>query len=474
MLLRIACLRTKIEMLRFRSLFFYLPLVILFFTNNALWAQKSFENDFLKAEYEYVPDVPYEVIEQRMQEIENEIPLNFNNKVRGFVDYFTIRNREYTKEVMQRTKLYFPIFEEALERHGLPPELKYLSIVESGLKTHARSRAAAVGLWQFISSTGTNYGLHQDWYIDERMDPYESTEAACRFMKQLHKTFGDWELALAAYNCGPGNVRKAIRRSGYKKKFWEIYRYLPRETRSYVPQFVAVTYTFNFAEEHHFYVQEDQWEYPMSYDTVHVSSFTNLKTVSKYLNLCEDDIRQLNPSIKHRALPDNTKNYAVRFPTDLVDTIRQNKSVILDSVAKTGRKEIDYLARNSVGSTWGRTKVRYKVRSGDVIGAIAQTYGVRVKDIRTWNRLRSNTIRIGQTLNIWVKPSYAKARPVPPKKEDLIVRDYKSGSVLYKVQPGDTLWDISRKYNNLSVEKIKKLNNLKTNSIKPGQLLVIG
>ena len=208
--------------------------------------------------YEYIPDATYDQIEERLKKINSEIPLNFNTRVKSFVDYFTVRDREYTKMVLGRSTYYFPIFEEILAKYNLPDELKYLAIVESGLKSTARSRAAAVGLWQFIYFTGRSYGLHSDWYVDERMDPVKSTEAAARYIKSLYNMFGDWELALAAYNCGPGNVRKAIRRSGYKKKFWDIYRYLPRETRGYLPQFVAITYAFNYQEEHNFILDDSE------------------------------------------------------------------------------------------------------------------------------------------------------------------------------------------------------------------------
>jgi len=209
--------------------------------------------------YEYIPDATYNQIQYRLEIIDTEIPLNFNTRVKSFIDYFTVRDREYTKMVLRRSTYYFPIIEDILAKYNLPDELKYLAVVESGLKPTARSRAAAVGLWQFVYYTGRTFGLHSDWYVDERMDPVKSTEAAAKYLKSLHKMFGDWELALAAYNCGPGNVRKAIRRSGYKRKFWDIYRFLPRETRGYLPQFVAITYAFNYKEEHNFILDDSEF-----------------------------------------------------------------------------------------------------------------------------------------------------------------------------------------------------------------------
>ncbi|MFT5640637.1 MAG: membrane-bound lytic murein transglycosylase D, partial [Cyclobacteriaceae bacterium] len=200
--------------------------------------------------FDFIPDATYEEVEDRVGCIDSEIVLNYNNKVKSFIDYFTIRDRDYSRRTLHYSTYYFPMFEKYLKKYNLPDALKYLAVVESGLRTNAVSHASAVGLWQFIPSTGKMYGLNEDWYVDDRMDPEKATDAACRHLKDLYRTFDDWELAIAAYNCGAGNVRKAIRRSGYKRKFWEIYRYLPRETRSYLPQFVAIAYTFNYAFEH--------------------------------------------------------------------------------------------------------------------------------------------------------------------------------------------------------------------------------
>ena len=423
--------------------------------------------------YEYIPDATYDEIERRLKKIESTIPLNFNTRVKSFVDYFTVRDREYTKMVLSRSTYYFPIFEPILAKHGLPDELKYLAIVESGLNSTVRSWAAAVGLWQFIYYTGKTYGLHADWYVDERMDPVKSTEAAAKYIKSLYKMFGDWELALAAYNCGPGNVRKAIRRSGYKRKFWDIYRYLPRETRGYVPQFVAIAYAFQYQEEHNLILQDHEYIYPMSTDTIMVKNFLNLTTLGEMLEVCPDEMEFLNPSIKRKAVPKSDKYFSVRIPSDKMSYLAENRIIILDSASKTGKKELEYLARNTVGSTYGRDKLVHRVRSGDVLGRIAQTYKVQVSDIRKWNNLNSNTIRVGQNLNIWLVPnSYTEklALKKPTLKQDMVV----DGKRYHIVQPGDTLWDICKAYNDISIEKLKELNNLKSNNIKPGQKLIIG
>ncbi|MEM7298647.1 MAG: LysM peptidoglycan-binding domain-containing protein, partial [Bacteroidota bacterium] len=396
----------------------------------------------------------------------------------AFVDYFAIKDRAYTQDIIKKKELYFPLFSETLAKYDMPDELKYLAIVESGLRPNAISRANAVGLWQFISSTGKMYGLRSNWYVDERMDPYEATDAACRHLKDLYRMFGSWELALAAYNCGPGNVRKAIRRSGYKKKFWSIYRYLPRETRSYVPQFVAITYLFNHLDEHGFAEKPEQF-YP-DLDTILISQYFHLETFTNQVEgLCLDDMLHWNPQIKRGALPEGTKKFALKIPVESKDYIVENRVSLYDTASKVGKKHLEYLARNTPGSTYGRERVYYRVRSGDVLGTIARQYGVRVSDIRSWNRLRSNMIRIGQRLSIWVLPSYnSKTKnlytaKVPTKTPTKSTNTTSTASgKRYTVKYGDSLWSIS-KNNNTTIEKLKQANKLASNTIRPGQSLVI-
>ena len=426
-------------------------------------------------EYDFVVDAPYDLIEDRLSCIEGEMPLTFNEKVKTFVDYFTIRNRAYTKGILVKKDQYFPLFSKYLKKYDMPDELKYLSIIESGLNPNAISRVGAGGLWQFMPATGKMYNLSQSWYIDERMDPHKSTEAACKYLRQLYNMFGDWELALAAYNTGPGNVRRAIRRSGYKKGFWEIYRYLPRETRSYLPQFVAMIYTINYADEHNFHIDENSKPLPIAFDTIRVSSYLHMETFANQLNMCEDDLIKLNPHIIRGAIPDGVKRYPLRVPVDLVDEIRTNRTFLLDTAGKVGKKALAHLARNTPGSTYGRTKQIYRVRSGDVLGLIANRYHVRVTDIKRWNKLRSNMIRVGQRLNIWTLPYYNSQTKKQYTVKNLPVKvpvTAASGEY-YMVRSGDSLWSISRKFNNLNIEQLKALNNLTSSNIKPGQRLKI-
>lgn len=446
-----------------------LYIILLLISGSVAFAQTIEDTDV------FTEQTTYDLVEDRLSCMENEVPLHFNNRVYAFVNYFTVKNRPYTKEVIRQSTKFFPVFEYYLKKYNLPEELKYLSIVESGLNPQAMSRVGAGGLWQFMPYTGNMYKLHQDWYIDERFDPYQSTEAACKYLSNLYDMFGDWELALAAYNSGPGNVRKAIRRSGYKKGFWEIYKYLPRETRSYVPQYVAVAYAVNYAEEYNLLPESPT--YLMDHDTIMVKGYVNLKTLANELSFCYEDIQSLNPHLKRFGLKSSDQAYPVRLPSDKIEVARNNRDSLLYTASLEGQNELEHMAKNSVGSTFGRDKHVYRVKSGDVLGTIANRYHVRVSDIKKWNRLSSNTIRVGQNLNIWVypgthvksttsyKPSTTTANAAPLNFD---------GKKTYIVQPGDTLWDISKKYEDLDIEKIKKLNQLKSDHIKPGQILIVG
>jgi membrane-bound lytic murein transglycosylase D len=414
---------------------------------------------------EYVPaDETPEVLSERLTALQKDIPLVYNEKVHGFINYFTIRDREHTRNVLRKKDIYFPLFEKYLKENNMPEELKYLSVIESALVPQAVSRARAVGLWQFMSYTGKYVGLKIDWYVDERMDPDKSTQAACKYLSQLYSIFGDWELALAAYNTGPGNVRRAIRRSGGKKTFWEIYPFLPRETRAYVPQYVAMIYALNHAPEHNLFV--DGTEELLRNDTLLVKGYLHLETLAKLTNSCLDDYRNLNPSVLHDVLPDG-REHIIRMPVAAKEELDKNRFAILDSASRAQKKQIEALAKNAVGNTNGRDMVVYRVKSGDVLGTIARRYSVRVEDMKKWNNLHSNNIRVGQKLNIWLRPGQIDRQPVASAS---IAPS--SGSKTYTVQPGDTLWDISKKQG-LSVEKIKSLNNLKSNELKPGQKLIV-
>ncbi|MGJ3233665.1 LysM peptidoglycan-binding domain-containing protein [Marivirga sp.] len=429
----------------------------------------------LSHQYEYVPEYEPEIVKERLTQIENEIPLTYNPVVNSFINYFTVTDRAYTKKVAKLQTKYFPMIERYLEKYDLPDELKYLAIVESGLNPKAKSPAGAVGLWQFMPLTGRlDYGLSENWYLDEKMDMEKATDAACRYLTFLYKYFyNDWQLALAAYNTGPGNVRKAIRRSGYKKNFWEIYPYLYRETRSYVPQFIAIMYSMNYLEEHNIFIE--QYEYMPDYETVSVSGFLNLSLFAEHSGICLETLNDLNPELKRGVISDHHKMYPLRIPSNQKDFVVENLNEIM-RFAGQGKEHFERLARNEVGSTYGRQKLNYKVKPGDVLGKIAQTYNVRIADLQQWNNLRGTMIRVGQPLNIWIADDFydnVNKQLASISQNNVANRSVALKSGEYRVQNGDTLWDISRKFDGLSVEKLKKINNLEGNGIKPGQILKI-
>lgn len=417
---------------------------------------------------EYIPgeDAP-EIIRQRLTSLQRTIPLRYHERVHAFINYFTVRDREYTRMIIRRRDMYFPVFEKYLAYYNLPDELKYLSIIESGLNPKAISRARAVGLWQFMYFTGRHYGLHIDGFEDQRMDPDMATDAACRYLRDLYNLFNDWELALAAYNAGPGNVKKAIRRSGYKKTFWEIYPHLPRETRSYVPQFVAMVYTMNHLAEHNFL--ETEREVLPPHDTLLLNQALHLETLAELTGGCVEDLQKLNPSFVRNVIPDTRRTYSVRIPRYMTGLLQENRAAIIDSAAKTARLYMQTTANYNITSTHGRERIVHYVHSGETLSSLAQRYRVRITDIQEWNDLRGTTIRTGQRLHIWVTPSHMPVAQNKPSQQP----QHALKSKTYTVQEGDTLWSITRKYEGLTVERLRQLNKLDTNKIYPGQVLVV-
>jgi membrane-bound lytic murein transglycosylase D len=414
--------------------------------------------------FDYIPSFPDEVIKDRLNSLSEKIDMSYHERVKVFIEYFTVREREYTRNMARKMNVYFPLFEKYLAKHGLPDELKYLAIVESGLNPRAKSRAGAVGLWQFMPATGRMFKLEQNWYADDRMDPERATEAACLYLKQLYGIFGDWHLALASYNAGPGNVRKAITRSGGKRKFWEIYDFLPRETRSYVPQFIAVAYAMNHLEEHNLLPAD--LEYRELTFRLPVNQFVSLERFSNASGICLDDIDRLNPSLTRGAIPANAKGASLNLPLQYQENLMANLDEVM-SKAKMGEQDMTKLAQNAPGNTYGKEKLEYRVASGDVLGRIAQNHNVKVEDLKAWNNLNSNLIRVGQKLDIWLPNTTSSSLSVA---QSVIIEN---GRKYHQVRPGDTLWDIAKKHQ-LSIEEIKKRNNLSNNNIRPGQKLIIG
>lgn len=404
------------------------------------------------------------LILDRLSCLQNRVPLNYHPRVKAFINYFGVKDREFTLRVMQRKELYFPIFERVLAEYGMPDELKYLSIIESALIPKARSRARAVGLWQFMSATGRMFKLKQDYYIDERMDPEKSTVAACRYLKSLHEMFGDWELAIAAYNCGPGNIRKAIRRSGYKKSFWEIYPRLPRETRSYLPQLVAMIYVMNHTEE--LSLVQDQPFYPIPASTVYVSQFIDLGLLAKEIKVCEADLRLLNPELKQAAVPAYAKSYPLKIPAKRYSYFIQHKEQILTAAGASHTYDPYAVSQNGVYKK--PNKYYHVVRSGESLGLIAQKNSVGLSALKDWNNLSSNKIYAGQRLIIYSKARSAKKNSSTSKTTAKTTTP--STITYHRVRYGEVLGSIARRYR-ISVSQLQAWNSLTGNNIYAGQKL---
>ncbi len=440
----------------------------------------------------YIPNLHPDIVKDRLACIEGQINMTYHADVLSWVKLYTVRKRDYTQRILERSSFYFPIFEEALRRHNMPEELKYLSIVESALMPKAQSWAAAVGLWQFIPSTGKQYGLHQDWFIDERMDIYKSTDAACRYLKFLYKYHGDWQLALAAYNCGPGRVNWAVKRAGGKgANFWKIYNYLPRETRSYVPAFIAACYTMNYASDHFIFAETPQDFIPS--DTILVSQFLNIEAFAKQIEVPEEQVEILNPHLKKKAIPAYKKNYPLRFPAHKREYIDKNREAILRACAYASKREVGYTAGYGAdaSSTEGKAKVIHRVAPGESLSYIAMKYKVSVASIRVWNRLHSNLIHPYQALAVWVESPEAKAKPsqTSEQSQEVTATQPESANLnpevknnqnvaeisnVHLVQSGETIWQIVEQYEHTSLEKIKSLNQITEKTILvPGQKLLL-
>ncbi|MBD1396538.1 LysM peptidoglycan-binding domain-containing protein [Pontibacter sp. JH31] len=448
-------------------------------------------DDELALLVEHIPYEPDEVIQDRLNCIEADIPLVFNKFVRNHIDYFTVRNRKYTRTMISRENVYFPIYEKYLKKYNMPQDIKYLSIVESGLNPKAASWAGAVGPWQFIKTTGKEYGLNQDQHIDERMDVEKSTDAAMRFLSRLYRIYGDWELAMAAYNCGPGNVNKAIRKAGGGQKgFWEIFPYLPKETRSYVPSMTAVIYAMKYAPEHNIF--SDSILYAADYTHLEVNQAIDLNKLAAELHVDTLALLALNPEIKKASLPETTRKYKLRVPAQAAKLLALDQSCILLAAAPTPLPAKQQLITESpilLASAENSRKdsleqKTYIVRPGDNLTQIARVHGVTVAELKEWNQLEGATIMAQQKLLVW-QPA-KEAAPVMLASAKALANDKAKPAAsktptskalrerIYHVQPGDTLWTISQRHDGVTVEQIKKLNKLKDSAIKPGQQLILG
>jgi peptidoglycan lytic transglycosylase D len=451
-----------------------------------------------------IPDFPDSVFISRLAAIPSAVDLSYNSLVRRYIEVYANTRRSQVEIMLGLSQYYFPIFDDILDYYGLPVELKYLSIIESALNPRAYSRARAVGLWQFMYSTGKLNGLTINSLVDERRDPIKSTYAAARYMKSLYAVYNDWTLAIAAYNCGPGNVNRAIKRSGGKRNFWDIYFYLPRETRGYIPAYIAATYVMNYYKEHN--LKPYPINLPLANDTIMVTQNLYLGQVSEVLGIPLQLLRDMNPQYRTDLIPARDKPYSLRLPMDQTSRFIEKENLVYhykDSVFFNPEKI-------TAGPTYHDSKymddpppenyarLTYTVKAGDNLGFISEWYHVRLSDLRYWNNLRNNTIRAGQKLTIYVpknkvekyqnlnKKSFAEkqndmgksasAVSSAPKTNHVpgLTDAFNDNYIYYTVKQGDTLWDIAKDYPGVSESDIMKLNNLSyTDKIKPGQKLKI-
>lgn len=473
------------------------------------------------------PVVSDSVIKKRLAILNAETPieLTYNKEVKSFINLYANKRRMLTEKVLGLSEIYFPMFEEILDRYDMPLELKYLAIVESALNPRAGSNKGAKGLWQFMYGTGKVYGLKVTSLVDDRYDPYKSTVAACEHLQDLYGIYGDWSLAMAAYNSGAGNVNRAIRRAGGIKNYWAVWPFLPRETRGYVPAFIAVTYIMNYPTEHNLYPMRPSMFF-FNIDTVYVKDVLAFDQLNEFLHIPMEEIKFLNPQYKKNIIPAvNGKQYVLRLPrrytADFInneDSLYMYKTVkglehnkLMAEVKKAGNRNIhivrsgeslgliakkyhvyvsqikrwNHLRSNTIypgqklvlfgyaGKSGSSSKHRlpvkrsknksyYYVKNGENLGLIAKKYHCSVIDLKEWNGLRGNTIHPGQRLKVYK----------PDSKSSVTI---KSGKYMYHiVQKGDTLWDIAKEYDGVTVNQIKKLNKItNTHHIKPGQKIKI-
>ncbi len=459
-----------------------------------------------------------EVYERRLKSIPSAVELTYNSQVRNHIIYYLDRMNRSVGVMLGLSKYYFPIFEDILDKNGVPTDLKYLVMIESAFNPKAVSRAGATGLWQFMYATGRMYDLRENSVIDDRRDPIKSTEAAAKFLKDLYNIYNDWHLVLAAYNCGPGNVNKAIKRSG-GKTFWEIYDFLPRETRNYVPAFIAATYVMNFYYEHGIKPIELTQPLALLNDTVIVNKDVYFGQIASLLNISEQEIESMNPQYKMSYIPGTQDRYSLKLPLKYIDQYIELEDSISNYELEKYRK--DLIKNNGGDSNVYVTKTIYhKVKRGEGWTSIAKKYGVSVSELRAWNRkVKTNNIKAGTLLAIKQRVAVEKEKIIEkddsenkssfeqneiveannsdnqiesskelkktvketPKnntqKKETTKKDTKktNKSQSHSVKSGETLSSIAKKYGTTE-QKLMKLNGLNkksANKIRVGQKIKI-
>ena len=442
---------------------------ITYFRDVYLDIDSSLWNPYGWASYD-VPTYPDSIYEQRIRALAREttIPLTFNSKVKSYIDLYACRRREQCSRMLGLSYVYFPMFEEYLSKYNLPLELKYLAMVESALNPVAGSRAGAKGLWQFMYETGKNYGLRQTTLYDDRYDPVKETEAACQFLQSLYARYGDWFLVLAAYNSGPGTVNKAIVRAGGVRNYWAIWPYLPRETRGYVPAFIAVTYVMNFASAHNLYPLNPGLLMHGT-DTVKVREYISYNLVSQCIGVPMRDLEFFNPQYTKKIIPGTPEKqqtlrlpmkYALRF-VQLEDSIYN-----LAKQADLRHKVIEQQIKKETSGS-----ITHTVKRGESLGSIAKKYHVLVSSIKKWNKLKGDVVHPGQRLVIYRSGGASSSSSVS-KSSSSSQSKSTTTTRTHTVKKGETLSSIANKYG-CTVAQLKQWNNLKGNTVVVNQKLKI-
>ncbi|MEZ5013011.1 MAG: transglycosylase SLT domain-containing protein [Chitinophagales bacterium] len=472
-----------------------------YFSTNPAWTFNKKEYDLFGYAETDTPKFTPQVYADRISKISSSIPYTYNASVQSFIDLYAMRRRTQVSNMLGLSQIYFPMFEEELDKNNMPIELKYLPIIESALNTNAVSKAGAAGLWQFMYGTGKLMGLTINTYVDERRDPHMATEAAVHYLKDLYDIYDDWLLAIAAYNCGPGNVNKALRRAGGgDKTFWDIEQYLPKETRGYVPAFIAATYIFEYHKEHNIRPVQFGYDFTMV-DTLMITRKLTIDQLAPYVGLTADEIAIYNPALKTKTIPGSPYPYPIHLPMNAVAMYYSNKDSLYASLDAKAAEHLSTLVaeakeNTSSGSTATAAKstsnseepvpVYYYVKKGDNLGYISDWFDCTVTQIKSWNNLKTTKIVPGQKLKIMVpeknKEQYAEINKMTLAQKQKLTdiqlisaapaedKAAKEAEIIYyTVKPGDTLWAISQKYPENSIDKICELNNMNKNeTLKSG------
>ena len=434
-----------------------------------------FDMDSVKFE----SNVPDEVYVERLKKMNSFIQIPYNDIVRNYIIMYSEKMKQRMPYMLGLCKYYMPIFEETFDRHELPVELKAMAIIESAMNPRAESRVGAKGMWQFMYNTAKSYGLHVDSFVDERMDPVKSCEAAALYMYDAYKMFGDWILAIASYNCGPGNVRKAIKRAGGSREFWDIWPYLPRETRYYVPAFVGALYTLEYYKEHG--LKPESMVMPTGVDTLVIKKQLHLKQVSEITGAPIEDLRNLNPQYRHEIIPGHEREYILRIPYQYTGDFIEHEDTIYKHNAAVF---FDPVAIKKIKDGGDGVRIVHKVKNGEYLGRIASKYNVSVAKIKKWNNLKSDNIRVGQSLVIYrggsgpaTSQSSSKSSSSASSNTSASNKTNSStaakGHTTYTVESGDSFYSIAKNYSGVSAQNIMDYNGLTSSKLKPGMVIKI-